>query len=64
MSTHINQFLDEHGVKVEMNTNYMLDAFTLNKSENHKNVVLVMDTINARNVKHVNYTDYISLSDN
>lgn len=64
MSTHINDFLDEHGVKVEMNTNYMLDAFTLNKSENHKHGVLVMDTINAQNVKHVNYTDYISLSNN
>ena len=51
MGTHINQYLGQHGVKLEMNTNYMLDAYTLKNSSNHKNIVLVMDTINARNVK-------------
>ena len=29
LSEHIESFIDTHGVKVEMDTNYILDVFTL-----------------------------------
>lgn len=44
LNEQIERYISHHGVKVEMDTNYMLDAFTLRASENYEQLVLVMDT--------------------
>ena len=44
-----------------MNSNYVLDAFTLRNSENHSRLVLVMDAEKANGI-HVSYKDYVNRS--
>ena len=52
LSSEINNYLEQHGISVEMNTDYALDAFTL-KADPSK-MVLVMDSKKASG-KHVTY---------
>ena len=59
-------FHRHHGVKVKMNTNYMLDAFTLKteygsyeKKIDYRHMVLLMETVIVDDVKHVKYEDFI-----
>ena len=68
MSVEIKSYLDRHGLRVEMNSNLMLDAFTLLSSTNNGHMVLIMDTEIVKNepgrpVHHVSYEDFISKSD-
>lgn len=68
LSRHIEQFIDTHGIKLEMDTNYILDAFTLkmrggdgdisDDSGDYSKIILVKDSVKAQGT-HVSYNDYI-----
>ena len=60
LSEHIESFIDTHGVKVEMDTNYILDVFTLRntKDEDFSKIILVKESVKAKGT-HVSYNDYI-----
>jgi len=61
----LKTYVDRHGVRVKMNTTYILDAFTLRASENNMHMVLIMDTqiVQDEGLKHISYADYISKRD-
>ena len=59
LSERIETYLAQHGVETEMNSSYMLDAFTLRNSENHSRLIFVMDAEKASG-RHVHYKDYVN----
>ena len=58
-SERIEKYMAQHGVKTQMNSNYLLNAFTLRNSENFSKMVLVMDAEKAEG-KHVSYKNYVN----
>ena len=60
LAAQIEKYLNQHSVSRDMNTIYMLDAFTLRTKPSK--IVLVMDAVRA-NGTHVSYNDYINNQD-
>ena len=46
-------------MKLEVDTNYVLDTFTLRREEDHSLIVMVRDSAKAEGT-HVSYNDYIA----
>lgn len=61
LSDRLETYLERHAVKMQMNTNYLLDAFTIQSVEDRSSIVGVMDSVKAEG-KHVTYRDYITKS--
>ena len=60
LTKRLDQYMAQHGVETQMNSNYMLNAFTIRGNDgNYSKMVLVMDAEKADG-KHVQYTDYVN----
>ena len=60
LSSEITNFYDNHGVKFEMITNYILKAFTLKNYDECRKIVAVLDMVIPENAKNYSYLDYVS----
>ena len=63
LNTATAGFYDNHGVVIQMSTNYTLNGFTLqNDAHEYRRIVAVMDHVIAPG-KHTTYKDYIAKTD-
>ena len=60
LSSEITNFYDNHGVKFEMITNYILNAFTLKNYDECTKIVAVLDMVSSKDAKNYSYSDYVN----